>query len=339
MKAVALKRYLPISDPESLIDVELPDPKPEGRELLVRVHAVSVNPVDTKVRAPKDKVEPSPRVLGWDAAGVVEAVGPQAKYFKPGDAVYYAGSIARAGCDSELHVVDERIVGAKPRSLDFAQAAALPLTALTAHEALFDRCAIVDMGRRHAGRTLLIINGAGGVGSIAIQFGKLAGLRVIATASRPESQEWCRKMGADHVISHREDIPKQLQGLGLAGVDFIFNTVNTAAYWKVMGEVINPFGRIVSIVETQEPLDLGSLMRKSVSFSWELMFTRAIFQTPDMEEQSGILSQVAEWIDVGRLKHTMTERLSPISAANLRAAHAKLESGTMVGKLVLEGWK
>jgi zinc-binding alcohol dehydrogenase family protein len=338
MKAVALKRYLPISDPESLLDVTLPDPKPEGRELLVRVHAVSVNPVDTKVRSPKDKTEASPRVLGWDAAGVVEAVGPGVTHFKVGDAVFYAGSLTRPGCDSELHVVDERIVGRKPRSLDFANAAALPLTALTAHEALFDRCAI-DVGGRHAGRTLLIINGAGGVGSIAIQLGKLAGLRVIATSSRPESQQWCRDMGADHVINHREDIPKQLKELGVAEVDYLFNTVNTAAYWSVMVEVIKPFGRIVSIVETDEPLKIGALMRKSVSFSWELMFTRPMFQTADMEEQHRILTQVAEWLDAGRLKPTLMERLSPISAENLRAAHAKLESGKMVGKLVLEGWR
>ncbi len=338
MKAVALKRYLPISDPESLLDVELPDPKPEGRDLLVRVHAVSVNPVDTKVRAPKDQTEAQPRVLGWDAAGVVEAVGPGVTHFKVGDAVFYAGSIVRAGCDSELHLVDERIVGPKPRSLDFAQAAALPLTALTAHEALFDRMAI-DLGGRHAGRTLLLLNGAGGVGSIAIQLAKLAGLRVIATASRPESQQWCRTLGADHVINHREDLPKQLAALGTPEVDYLFNTVDTAAYWKVMGEVIKPFGRMAFIVGTPERFDIGTLMAKSVSFSWELMFTRARFQTQDMDEQRRILTEVAGLIDAGRLRTTLTETLSPINAANLRAAHAKLESGTMVGKLALEGWR
>ncbi|HEX8441654.1 zinc-binding alcohol dehydrogenase family protein [Archangium sp.] len=338
MKAVALKRYLPISDPESFLDVELPDPKPEGKDLLVRVHAVSVNPVDTKVRSPKDKTEASPRVLGWDAAGVVEATGPDVTRFKKGDAVFYAGSILRPGCDSELHLVDERIVGPKPRSLDFAQAAALPLTALTAYEGLFDRCAI-DPGGRHAGRTLLVINGAGGVGSIAIQLAKLAGLRVIATASRPESQQWCRELGADHVINHREDIPRQLEDAGSPEVDYIFNTVDTAGYWTVMGDVIKPFGRIVSIVETSQPLDLGRMMGKSASFSWELMFTRSRFQTPDMDEQHRALKQVAEWLDAGRLRTTLTEKLSPISAANLRAAHGKLESGKMVGKLVLEGWR
>lgn len=338
MKAVALKRYLPSSDPESLLDVELPDPKPQGRDLLVRVHAVSVNPVDVKVRSPKDKTEDSPRVLGWDAAGVVAAVGPDCKLFKVGDAVFYAGSLVRPGANSELHLVDERLVGPKPRTLDFAQAAAMPLTSLTAYEGLFDRLSI-DVGGRHAGRTLLVINGAGGVGSIVIQLAKLAGLSVLATSSRPESQKWCRTLGADQVINHREDIPKQLKELGSAEVDYVFNTINTAAYWDTMAEVIKPRGRIVSIVEAEQPLKLGALMRKSVSFSWELMFTRAIFQMEDMEEQHRILKQVADWLDAGKVKTTLTEKLTPISAANMRAAHAKVESGKMVGKIVLEGWR
>lgn len=338
MKAVALKRYLPSSNPESLLDVELPDPKPQGRDLLVRVHAISVNPVDVKVRAPKDKTEDPPRVIGWDAAGVVEAVGPDCKLFKKGDAVFYAGSITRPGSNSELQLVDERIAGPKPRSLDFGQAAALPLTALTAYEGLFDRLGI-DVGGKHAGRKLLVINGAGGVGSIAIQLAKLAGLKVIATSSRPESQEWCQKMGADHVINHHQDIPKQLKELGSPEVDYIFNTVNTVAYWDTMVEVIKPFGGIVSIVEADQPVKLGALMRKSVRFSWELMFTRAIFQTEDMQEQHRILQHVSELLDSGKLKTTLTEKLTPISAANLRAAHGKVESGKMVGKIVLEGWR
>jgi NADPH2:quinone reductase len=338
MKAVALKRYLPSSDPESLLDVELPDPTPEGRDLVVQVKAISVNPVDVKVRAPKDKVEPSPKVIGWDAAGVVEATGPDCKLFKKGDAVFYAGSIARPGSNSELQLVDERIVGPKPRSLDFGQAAAMPLTALTAYEGLFERLSI-DVGGKHAGRTLLVINGAGGVGSIAIQLGKLAGLRVIATASRPESQQWCRTMGADQVINHHENIPQQLKALGTPEVDYLFNTVNTVTYWDTMVEVIKPLGGIVSIVEADQPVKLGALMRKSVRFTWELMFTRALFQTPDMDEQHRILKQVSEWLDAGKLKTTLTEKLTPISAANLRAAHGKVESGKMVGKLVLESWR
>ncbi len=339
MKAVALKRYLPITDPEALLDVELPDPRPEGHDLLVRVHAVSVNPVDTKVRSPKDKTESPPKVLGWDAAGLVEAVGPEVTLFRPGDAVFYAGSITRPGCDSELHLVDERIVGHKPRSLDFAQAAAMPLTALTAHEALFDRMSI-DLGGRHAGRSLLIINGAGGVGSIAIQLAKLAGLQVIATASRPESQAWCRTMGADHVINHREDLAAQLRSVGSPEVDYIFNTVNTAAYWTVMGDVIKPFGRMASIVETKEPLDLGRLMRKSV----ELLVGADVHprHLPDAGHARAAPHPRAGVRVAGRRAPAHDARprsCTPISAANLRAAHAKLESGTMVGKLALEGWR
>jgi NADPH:quinone reductase len=337
MKAVALRRYLPVSDPESFLDVELPEPEPAGRDLQVRVHAVSVNPVDTKVRSPKDRVEPAPRVLGWDAAGIVERVGPEATLFKAGDAVYYAGSITRPGCDSELHVVDERIVGPKPQSLGFAEAAALHLTAITAYEGLFERLGVTP--GPDAGRSILVIGGAGGVGTIAIQLAKIAGLRVVATASRAESRAACERFGADLVIDHREPLAAGLKANGLAGVDFIFNTVNTASYWAQMVEVVLPLGKIVSIVESSTPLELGALFGKSATFAWEFMFTRSRFQTPDMIVQHDLLAQVAAWVDAGRLKTTLTERLSPINAENLRAAHAKLESGTMIGKLVLEGWR
>jgi zinc-binding alcohol dehydrogenase family protein len=337
MKAIGVTRYLPITNPESLLDLNLPEPKPEGREILVRVHAVSVNPVDTKVRAPKDTVESAPRVLGWDAAGVVEAVGPEATLFKAGDGVYYAGSIERPGCNSELHAVDERIVGSKPKSLDFAEAAALPLTALTAYEGLFERLGI-DSSGRHAGASLLVIGGAGGVGSIATQLARLAGLQVIATASRDESRAFCERMGASHLIDHRKSLPEQIRALGLLHVDYILNTADTAGHWEAMAEVIRPLGRICSIVESKTPVDLTRLMRKSVSFSWELMFTRSLFKTEDMIRQHELLNEVAAWVDKGRLRSTMTERVSPINAANLRAAHEKLESGRMIGKLVLSGW-
>jgi zinc-binding alcohol dehydrogenase family protein len=337
MKAIGLKRYLPITDVESLLDLDLPAPKPEGRELLVQVRAVSVNPVDTKVRSPKDTIETSPRVLGWDASGVVEAVGPEASLFKPGDEVYYAGSIARPGSNSELHAVDERIVGAKPRSLDFAQAAAIPLTAITAYEGLFERLGI-DVGGRHKGASLLVIGGAGGVGSIATQLGALAGLQVIATASRDETRAFCSRMGATHVVDHRGNLPEQMKALGFPQVDYILNTADTFGHWPAMAELIRPLGRICGIVESKKPVDLTLLMRKSASFSWELMFTRALFKTEDMIRQHELLNEVAGWLDAGRLQTTMTEHLSPINAANLRAAHAKLESGQMIGKLVLSGW-
>ena len=286
MKGIGLYRYLPIDDPESLQDVTVEKPVPQGRDLLVNVKAVSVNPVDAKVRLPKDRTEASPRVLGWDAAGVVEAVGGDCTLFKPGDEVYYAGSIARAGSNSEFQLVDERIVGRKPNNLDFAEAAALPLTAITAWEGLFDRLAVPQDRERNAGKTLLIIGAAGGVGSIATQIAKDAGLTVIGTASRPESAQWARDQGADHIIDHHQPFAAQLQQLGFAHVDYIFCLNLTELHWANMAEAIAPQGKICSIVETDELLNLTLLKNKSVTFAWELMFTRALYQTPDMIEQT-----------------------------------------------------
>ena len=267
MKAVALTRYLPISDPESLVDVELPKPEPSGRDLLVRIEAISVNPVDTKVRAPKPNVEASPRVLGWDAAGVVEAVGADVAQFRPGDEVYYAGDITRPGSNAQFQLVDQRLVGHKPRTLSFAEAASLPLTAITAWEAFFERLGI-DRHGNERNRTMLIIGGAGGVGSIAIQLAKLAGLVVLTTASRPETRQWVRDLGADHVLDHRQPLPAQVAALGFKFVDFIANFSNTDAYWAAMAELIRPEGRIVSIVENEKPLDLNLLKSKSAGFVW-----------------------------------------------------------------------
>ena len=337
MKAVGLRRYLPIDDPESLLDVELPEPTPGPRDLRVRVEAVSINPVDTKVRSPKPKVEEQPRVLGWDAAGVVESVGAAVTGFRAGDRVYYAGSIARSGTNAELHLVDERIAAIMPKSLGFADAAALPLTALTAWEGLFERMAIDPEGR-DAGRTLLVIAGAGGVGSMVIQLAKNAGLRVVATASREASEAWVRELGADLVVDHKKPLRPQLEAGGIKEIDRIFNAQNTEAWWDVMADLLAPQGRIVSIVETKQPLALDKLNVKSGSFSWELMFTRSLFETPDMGVQGDILRQVATQIDAGRLRTTRRETLGTISAANLRAAHGRLESGSTVGKIVLEGW-
>jgi zinc-binding alcohol dehydrogenase family protein len=338
MKAVALTHYLPISDPQSLFDTELPTPLPIGRDLLVRVEAVSVNPVDTKVRAPKADVEKSPRVLGWDAAGVVEAVGTNVKRFKPGDEVYYAGDITRPGSNSEFQLVDERIVGHKPHTLSFAQAAAMPLTTLTAWEALFDR---LNMERNGANseKLLFIIGGAGGVGSIAIQLGRLAGAIVIATASRPETQEWVKAQGADHVVDHRQHLPTQLGALNIGSVHYIANFANTDIYWSIMAELIRPQGKIVCIVENKAPVELNLLKSKSASVAWEFMFTRPMYQTPDMDAQGIILDEVATLIDAKKLRTTLTETLTPINAANLRQAHARLESGHSIGKLALSGWR
>jgi zinc-binding alcohol dehydrogenase family protein len=337
MRAVALTRYLPISDPESLVDVTLPDPVPTGRDLLVRVAAVSVNPVDTKQRAPSAKVEAQPRVLGWDAAGTVAAVGPEVAMFKPGDEVYYAGDVTRQGSNSELQLVDERIVAAKPRSLDFAQAAAIPLTAITAWECYFDRMKI-DPGGAHRGATLLIIGGAGGVGSIGIQIAKVAGLKVIASASRPETVAWVKELGADHVVDHSQPLRPQIEALGLKFVDYIANFNDTDRYWEAMGDLIRPQGAVCMIVGSRGPLAQDGVRMKSATVCWELMFTRPRFKTPDMIEQHRLLTRVAELIDGGRIRGTLRETLRPINAATLRAAHAKLESGRMIGKLVAAGW-
>ncbi|MBW8873964.1 MAG: zinc-binding alcohol dehydrogenase family protein [Acidobacteria bacterium] len=342
MRAVGLYRYLPIEDPESLVDVEVPKPEARGRDLLVRVRAVSVNPVDTKVRAPKEQVEVQPRILGWDAAGVVEAVGEAVSLFSPGDEVYYAGSNVRPGCDSEYHLVDERIVGRKPRNLSFEEAAAMPLTTLTAWEVLFDRMVVPRAGEGPARSVLsvLIIGGAGGVGSIAVQIARqVAGLRVLATASRGESAEWCRSLGADEIIDHRQPFAEQFQRLGEPLVDYILCFNSTEQHVQNMADVIKPQGKIGCIVGAKgnQPIPINVFMRKSVAFCWELMFTRPDFQTPDMQAQHEILNAAADLYENGTLRSTMRESLGPLNAETLRRAHARIESGRTIGKLVLAG--
>lgn len=334
MKAVGLTRYLPISDPESLLDVDIARPVASGRDLLVRVEAIAVNPVDTKVRAPRDGDEDPPKILGWDAAGVVEAVGDEVTLFKPGDEVYYAGDITRQGAYAEFQLVDERIVGRKPTSLSFSEAAGLPLTSITAYEAFFERLGLERDGA-NAGESLLIIGGAGGVGSIGIQLAKAAGLVVIATASRPETEQWVRELGADHVVNHREPLAAQVHALDLPFVDYVAIFNDTDGHWPAVCELIRPQGRIVTIVENTSPLDQSVLKVKSAGLHWEFMFTRAMFNTPDMIEQHRLLNYVADEIDAGRLKSTVSDTLSPINAENLRKAHALLESGKARGKLTL----
>jgi zinc-binding alcohol dehydrogenase family protein len=305
-------------------DIELPKPSPSGHDLLVKVEAISVNPVDTKQR--KTKTSGS-HVLGWDAAGTVEAVGKDVTIFKPGDAVYYAGDVTRPGCDSEFHLVDERIVGRKPKKLDFAQAAAMPLTSITAWEAFHDRMKI------QRGKRMLIISGAGGVGSIGIQLAKHAGMHVIATASRPDSIAWVKSLGADEVVGR--DFRSQIK----TPVEYIANfSGDLDAYWDAMAELVAPQGAVLAIVANQKPLSMDVVRSKSASVCWELMFTRPRFKTPDMIEQHKLLNQVADLLDAGKLKCTLKETLSPINGANLRKAHERLESGTMIGKLVLKGW-
>ncbi|MES2579240.1 MAG: zinc-binding alcohol dehydrogenase family protein [Pseudomonadota bacterium] len=341
MKAIALTRYLPIDNPDSLVDIELTIPEPLSRDLLVKVCAIAVNPVDTKVRKPKDKVEATPKVLGWDAAGEVIAVGDVVTLFKVGDLVYYAGDVTRSGCNAEYQVMDERIVGHKPHSLNFEAAAALPLTAVTAWEALFDRLGIAqDATKNTSGnqaKSILIIGGAGGVGSIAIQLAKkVAGLNVIATASRSETIAWVRGLGADVVVNHHQ-LLQEMSQLNIQP-DYILCNNDTDGYFETMAALIKPQGKICSIVETAKPVNLDLLKTKSATFVWEFMFTRSMFKTEDMIAQHQILQRVAQLVDDGTLTTTLNQVLTPINAENLRKAHAQLESGSTIGKLVLSGW-
>ena len=338
MRAVVFKKSLPITDADALVDVELPRPEPGPRDLLVKVEAVSVNPVDTKVRRGGDPAD-GQRVLGWDAAGTVEATGPDATLFRRGDTVFYAGSLVRPGANAEYHLVDERIVGRKPSSLSFAEAAAVPLTAITAWELLFDRIGV----RRGADdkRSLLVVGGAGGVGSMAVQIArKLTGLTVIATASRPETQAWVRDLGAHHVIDHTRPFAPQLSAAGISSPDIVLAFTGTAQNAGQIAEVIAPEGRL-GLIEGAAALgafDAGRLFNKSISVHLELMFTRAMFGTPSMIEQHRLLNEVADLIDRGVLRTTLKEVLGPIDAANLRKAHALIESGKAIGKVVLAGW-
>ncbi len=335
MKAIGFKTSLPITAPESFIEFDLPTPVPTGHQLLVKIQAVSVNPVDFKIRqnAAKNVVLENPKVIGWDAVGVVEAVGEAVTLFAVGDAVYYAGDITQAGSNAEYQLIDERIVGKKPQNIGIEAAAAMPLTVLTAWETLFDRMRLSP--EKDAGKTILIIGGAGGVGSIAIQLAKkLLGLRVIATASRPETKAWCEKMGADVVVNHK-DLVNEVRQAGFQYVDFIYDVVDTNYYWDSMAELIKPQGHINSITGSATPVVLNKLKTKSVSFSWEFMFTRSTYQTDDMIEQHHILTRVAALLDEGVLTSTHTTTLQGLKASTFQQAHAQLESGTTIGKLVI----
>ncbi|WP_275786040.1 zinc-binding alcohol dehydrogenase family protein [Pararhizobium gei] len=337
MKAIGYKIAGAIDRHDSLLDIDLPRPTPSARDILVEVAAISVNPVDTKVRKTVSAEQDQWKVLGWDAAGTVVDVGPEVVDFKVGDTVFYAGSLTRPGANSEFHLVDERIAGRKPTTLSNAQAAALPLTAITAWEMLFDR---LDIRKPVPGaaNAVVIIGGAGGVGSIAIQLVRaLTDLTVIATASRPETQDWVKSLGAHHVVDHSRPIAEQVAALGIGAPAFVFSTTETYRHLKEIIELISPQGRF-GLIDDPESLDVLGFKRKAVSVHWELMFTRSIFQTADMDEQGKLLNQVAQLIDSGKIRTTVTETLSPINAANLKTAHAKLESGKSKGKVVLEGF-
>jgi NADPH2:quinone reductase len=337
MRAVGYESPGPIDHPASLDDVELPKPEATGRDLLVEIRAVSVNPVDTKVRRRSGAEDGGWKVLGYDAAGVVTATGPEASLFKPGDSVFYAGAIGRSGTNAEFHLVDERIVGRKPKTLNWAEAAALPLTAITAWEALFDR---LDVRRPVPGvaPSLLVIGGAGGVASIAIQLArKLTDLIVIATASRPETEQWVRALGANHVVDHRKPLAAEVKALEIGAPGFVFSTTETDKHLTEIAELIAPQGRF-ALIDDPAVLDVNPFKRKSVSTHWEFMFTRSMFETADIAEQGALLNEVARLVDEGSLRTTLGAQYGVINAGNLKRAHATIESGKAVGKIVLEGW-
>jgi zinc-binding alcohol dehydrogenase family protein len=337
MRAIGYTTSLPIDDPQSLVDLDLPKPEATGRDLLVEVKAVSVNPVDTKIRQRRADPGGTPQVLGWDAAGTVVAVGDTVTGFAVGDAVFYAGAIDRPGTNAEYHVVDDRIVGHKPQSLDWAQAAAMPLTSITAWETLLDR---LDVRKPVPGaaNAILIIGGAGGVGSIAIQLARqLTDLTVIATASRDETRGWVEDLGAHHVIDHRKPLADQIEALGLGAPGFVFSTTHTDEHVAEIATLIAPQGRL-ALIDDPATLDISPLKQKSISVHWELMYTRSLFQTADMAEQGRILDEVARLVDAGTIRTTLAENFGRIDAANLRKAHARIESHTAKGKIVLEGF-
>ena len=336
MKAVGYKVPGPIAEDASLVDIDLPRPVAEGGDILVEVKAVSVNPVDYKIRSSTPPADGDWKVLGWDAAGIVQEVGPDVTQFAVGDEVYYAGSLIRPGTNAEFHLVDARIVGRKPASLDWAEAAALPLTTLTAWEAMFDR---LDVTKPVPGAAaILIIGGAGGVGSIAIQIARQrTDLIVISTASRPETQEWVKGLGAHHVIDHSRPLAPQIAELNIGAPAFVFSTTHTEQHASDIAELIAPQGRI-GFIDDPKALDVMLFKRKAVSIHHELMFTRSLYGTPDMDEQGKILNSLAVLVDDGKIRTTLTEKLSPINAANLKTVHALIESGAARGKIVLEGF-
>ncbi|MDX6191707.1 zinc-binding alcohol dehydrogenase family protein [Flavobacterium sp. Fl-318] len=336
MKAIGFRTSFPVDHEESFIEFESQIPEAKGTDLLVKIQAISVNPVDFKIRqsAAKDTVLADPKVIGWDAVGIVEAIGEKVSLFKVGDTVFYAGDITRSGSNAEYQLVDENIVGFAPKTTTISEAAAMPLTSLTAWEILFDRIRISP--EKDKGKSVLIIGGAGGVGSVAIQLAKkIAGLKVIATASRPETINWCKKMGADVVVNHF-DLVKEVREAGFENVDFILDFVDTNMYWDVMAELIKPQGHIASITGSSEPVALNKLKNKSVSFSWELMYTRSMFQTADKIEQHHILNRIADLLDEGVVLSTLTTTLKGLTAENLKEAHKLLESGKTIGKIVIE---
>ncbi|MBI6884978.1 zinc-binding alcohol dehydrogenase family protein [Pseudomonas putida] len=337
MKAIGFSKNLPIHDPESLVDLDIAPPLLAARDLLVEVHAISVNPIDVKVRSGLYPGVGSPTIIGWDVAGVVKAVGPEVTLFSPGDKVFYAGDLTRPGANSELHAVDERIVGRMPSSLSFAQAAALPLTSITAWELLFDR---LEVPKSHtaAPKSILVVGAAGGVGSILIQLARtMTNLTIIATASRPETQEWVKSLGADIVIDHNKSMSQQLIAAGISQVDYVAGLNNSDLHLDEIVECLVPQGKF-GLIDDPESLAVSKLKGKSLSLHWELMFTRSMHQTTDMIEQHNLLTHIATLVDANKINTTLSSTFGVINAENLRKAHAFIESGKAKGKIVLEGF-
>ncbi len=340
MKAIGYLKSLEIEHPDALTDIEQPMPTVAGRDLLVRIAAISVNPVDTKIRA---RVQPDaePKVLGWDAVGEVVEVGDQVQFYQKGDKVWYAGDLTRPGTNAEYHRVDERIVGRKPESISSAEAAAFPLTAITAWEMLFDRLGLAHTGSpdKKDHQRILIVGAAGGVGSIMVQLAaQLTDATVIGTASRPESQQWVTELGADYVIDHRKPLSAELQRIGIDSVTHVASLNATDQHFDEIVAALAPQGKLGLIDDPATPLDIMKLKMKSISLHWEFMYTRSMFDTPDIEKQRDLLNSIAELIDAGRIKTTLGEHYGLINATNLKKAHASIESGKAIGKVVLEGF-
>jgi zinc-binding alcohol dehydrogenase family protein len=342
MKAVGYIDSLPINDPKSLQDIELNQPLASGRDLLVKIRAIAVNPVDYKIRKRMSGAEGAYKVLGWDAVGEVVAMGEEVTEFKTGDLVYYAGDLNRQGSNAEYQLVDERLVGVKPRSLSDSEAAALPLTSITAWEMLFEHLGIKQLlpgATEKSDEVILVVGAAGGVGSIFLQLVKaITGAAVIATASRESSAAWVRKLGADHVVDHRKPLKPQIEALGISQLTHVASLNSTESYFDSYIELLAPFGKIAMIDDPEKPLDVMKMKPKSLSLHIEFMFARSMFGAKDMDEQGRLLNRVSDLIDCGCIRTTVGKNLGAINADNLRAAHEELESGRSIGKIVLEGF-
>jgi len=344
MKAIGYLQSLPIDEPESLFDVELPQPNASGRDLLVKIKAIAVNPVDYKIRQNSSAESNTPKVIGWDAVGEVVATGEKVAQFQPGDVVYYAGDLTRPGSNAEFQLVDERIVGSKPKSLSNAEAAALPLTSITAWEMLFDHLTIKQQSpesNEKSDEVILVVGAAGGVGSILIQLAKaITGATIIATASRESSRAWVEKLGAHHVIDHSKPLQPQIDALPCGAVTHVASLNNTDAYFEIYIELLAPFGKIAVIddPESFKSLDVTQMKLKSLSLHTEFMFARSMFKAKDIEKQSKLLNRVSDLVDQGYIETTFGKHLGNINASNLKLAHAELESGKAIGKIVLEGF-